>query len=213
MTDATLPDDFLKRLKMLLSDPALPQDGSDHTPGRDVQCEFYVYAICKKAGMSPAFEEPDVSCVSDSLKFGIAVKRVKGIGKFRDRLREAVHQIDRTSDRGIVFADVSVMLNPENDRINRPVTDASYRSAVVVILNNFIRGYHERLLGWFKGSKARGLILTYHDIRLHPTDGWEHNTSTIAVNLSPYNQSRSREFLEFFDDFKKGLATPAESSY
>jgi hypothetical protein len=212
LASESLPSNFRTRLKLLLKDTALPQDGSANTAGRDVQCELYVAAICMKAGTSPTFDEPDVCCTVDGLGFGIAVKRIKSPGMFKERIREAVKQIERASLPGIVVADVSVMLNPTNERIIQAVSDDVYHAAAKLTMHNFVDGHHAQLSDWFKGSKARGLILIDHHVRQHPADGWGLDTMTFGVNLSPHNQRRRREFDRFFAVFKSGTATPAASS-
>jgi uncharacterized protein (DUF2236 family) len=141
----------------------------------------------------------------DGLTFGVAIKRVKSLGTFEDRLRKAVKQIRRVNLPGIVVADISVMLNPTNERLIQPVSDGVYRAAADAMMRKFVDDQHERLLEWFRGSLARGLILIDHHVRQHPVDGWELDSMTFGVNLSPSNQRRSREFECFWRAFQKGL--------
>ncbi len=150
-----LPPEFQTRLKRLSKDTALPQDGSANTVGRDLQCELYVAAICMKAGTSPTFDEPDVRCAVNGLKFGVAVKRVKSPGRFEDRVREAEKQIEKVGLPGIVVADISVMLNPTNERIIQPVTDEVYGAAANAMMHKFVNDRYDQLLEWFKCSPAR----------------------------------------------------------
>ena len=81
---------FRDRVRRLLKDSALPQDGGQNTPGRDIQFELYLAAICLNAGLHPVdYEEPDVTCVIDGMKFGIAAKRLKSLSSLEDRVVKA----------------------------------------------------------------------------------------------------------------------------
>lgn len=209
LASASLTSDFAKKLKLLLKDTALPQDGLTDSKGRDVQCELFVAAICVKAGMSPTFAEPDVHCTLEAMTFGIAVKRIKSPDTFKDRIRKAVEQIDRANLPGVIVADISVMCNPTNKRVLRPMTNDMYHAAARAAMHDFVDYYRPQLLDWSKGANARGLILVDHHVRQHPISGWGLDTMTFGENLSPHNQRRSREFDTFMEWYARGLATPA----
>lgn len=193
---------FRQRLITVLRDTALPQEDVRNSPGRDVQCELYVAAVCMKAGMSPIFDEPDVRCSCDGNTYGIAVKRCKSYHKFERRIRGAVEQVQRAGLRGIVVSDVSVMLNSENQRIDKLVTDDQFRDVARFATHKFIGEHHDQLLEWFKGTEVRGFILIDHHVRRHPTDGWGLDTVTVGVDLAP---NHPHDFTTFNAQYTKGL--------
>ncbi len=82
---------FRTSVEKLLKDAALPQDGSSNTPGRDTQFELYLAAICLRARLLPVdYDEPDITCDVEGLKFGIAAKRLKSLDRFEDRVKEGM---------------------------------------------------------------------------------------------------------------------------
>src|SRR5262249_21505420 len=109
-------EQFRIKVGLLLRDHALPQDGSEQSSGRDTQFELLVAAVCKSAGLVPlGFEEPDLTCTFNGVKFGIAAKRLKSMAKMRTRLKSATEQIKRAQLPGVIAVDASVGLNPHNE--------------------------------------------------------------------------------------------------
>ncbi len=85
---------FRASVEKMLKDAALPQNSSPETEGRDAQLELYLAAVCLRAGLVPVeYNEPDVTCTVDGLKFGIAAKRLKSLDKFEDRVKTASRRV------------------------------------------------------------------------------------------------------------------------
>jgi hypothetical protein len=109
---------YIERLEKLVDDSVLPQDNRTKSPGRDAGFELYIGGVCTAAQLFPvSWEEPDVTCVWDGVKYGFAAKRIKSINSLEDRIGGAVDQIQRSGLPGIIVLDVGVAFNPDNHRI------------------------------------------------------------------------------------------------
>jgi hypothetical protein len=118
---------FISLVRRMLEDSGLPQDSGAETPGRDAQFELFVAAVCQSAGLEPVgYEEPDVICSLDGVRYAIAAKRVKSLGSLDKRVKKAAEQIQRASLPGIIAVETCVLLNRNNERIY----DAGARGAV-----------------------------------------------------------------------------------
>ena len=74
--------------------------------------------MCVAAQLVPvAWDEPDVTCVWDVVKYGFAAKRIKNIKNLEARVREAVDQIERSGLPGVIVVDAGPAFNPDNHRI------------------------------------------------------------------------------------------------
>jgi hypothetical protein len=203
-----LPPDFRTRLRNLVADVALPQENLTDSKGRDAQCELYVAAICVKAGLTPTFEEPDLRCDLNGQTYGLAIKRIKNYRRFQERIKDAASQIERAGLPGVIVADVSVMLNPDNERIVKLMPDEQFGDVALASMTAFLDAHVPRMVEWTQRKDVRGAFLLDHHVRQHPTDGWGLDSQTHTVNLCPFNQRRRREFDEFAQQFRGGLATP-----
>jgi hypothetical protein len=78
---------FCEKVDLLLHDSVLPQHDRGQLKGRNAQFELYLAAVGQNAGLVPVqFEEPDITCVIDGIKFVIAAKRVKHLQQLRKRV-------------------------------------------------------------------------------------------------------------------------------
>jgi len=105
---------YIPIIKRIIKDSVLPQDDIENSHGRDAQSEAFAFAVCKNAGMNPAFEEPDITCSIDACKIGIAVKRIKSYSQLEKRLMKAAEQIEKMGMPGVISADMTLAVNPEN---------------------------------------------------------------------------------------------------
>ena len=88
---------FRDLIRFALGDSVLPQDNRGNSRGRDFQFELFIAAICQNAGLTPIErEEPDVTCVVEGVNYGIAAKRIKGVGNLQKRISKAANA-DRES--------------------------------------------------------------------------------------------------------------------
>jgi hypothetical protein len=203
-------DDFRFRIKTMLKDAALPQESGPDTKGRDTQCELFVAAICMKAGLRPKFAEPDIHAFDGSRPVGLAVKRIKSLKSFHRRVTDGIDQIQRSGISGIVVADVSVAMNPKNQRVVAATSDIDFGRAMNSHLRSFADPEVETLYKQAKGTRALGMILIYNHVRLSPAEQWSLESMTYGINLVRFNDRRARECDTFTQRFFSGLATPPE---
>ena len=109
---------FRDLIKRALYDSVLPQDNRSQSKGRDNQFELLVAAICQNASLLPVErEEPDVTCVVQGVKYGLAAKRVKAAGMLHKRISKAAKQIEKAGLPGIIILEILLLFNPNNVRI------------------------------------------------------------------------------------------------
>ncbi len=144
-------------LARVVSDSVRPQDDEQNSPGRDAQAELFMFAVCKNAGMSPVFTEPDITCESNGTRFGVAVKRIKNLSKLQRRLRDGTQQIVRSGQPGIISAEVTLALNPENQVIVTNMPEAAVRLWWAARMRTLVSQYNE-----FRDEFVRGIFLHEH---------------------------------------------------
>lgn len=121
---------FRASVEKLLQDAALPQNGNSNTLGRDTQFELYLAAVALRGGMLPVeYDEPDVTCTAEGVRFGIAAKRLKRLDRFKQRVKKGADQIRRAKLPGIIALDLTIARNPDN----RPITSGLQSQLSVMI--------------------------------------------------------------------------------
>lgn len=89
-----------------------PENDNQHTPHRDYLLELYVGSAAEAAGMSVELAEPDIIAHIGGRHIGIAAKRIKSRKQIFPNAKKGAAQImGSATDRGIVFLDVSELLN------------------------------------------------------------------------------------------------------
>jgi hypothetical protein len=197
---------FHRLIRTALKDSLLPQDDRTRSKGRDAQFELFVAAVCQSSGMLPVVrEEPDVTCVVQRIKFGIAAKRVKSVASLEKRVRDAADQVRRTRLPGIIALDTCVALNRENQRITVPIPEEEFWRRYKQGVYHFIGEYHDRVQELVRGKGVLGLAIHDHQIRFQPNGEWTLESMTIHVSTARENQRRNREFATFARQYGKGL--------
>jgi hypothetical protein len=196
--------EFKRRLKRIVEDPALPEDDLIDSPGRDAQCELYVAAVCVKAGMRPSLAEPDVQCFALGEHWGVAVKRIKSERTFPARIKKAIQQIGRVGISGVVIADISAMLNRDNDWSYTAESDEQFNARKQDEYGRFVDFRGRQLLEWSRGQPCLGAIFLDTEVTCHPSRGIGLSSRRFRQNLQPFNQRRSRAFEGFADQFALG---------
>lgn len=206
--------DLRTRLKILLKDSVLPQDDKMKSKGRDRQTEFYVYAVCSKAGLEPVFnEQPDIRVKLKNGIFGLAVKRVKSSSNLVENVRGAADQVQRSDLPGFTILDSSLAFNPDNDLVGKQMSDEIFHKRYDTVLRMMIygnEGDEEKMRETSRPKGVRAIIFHDHQIRLHPTHGWDLASLTMMFDTTRpncSNQRRQRELNEFWSRYKKGLPT------
>ena len=188
-------------LRKINRDILEPHKGTDRSPGRDAQFEFYVAAICTKAGMAISFQEPDLLCDLQGERYALAVKRVKSQRKFEKNFRSAVRQIERSRATGFAVMDLSVFSNPENRSVRPPSTAQRRGLEYRAKWKPFVDGWFPRMKQIIGGREVRGLII--HDLNISAPD-YVLETFSYGVPLSPDNRRRKQEFDRFYESYKRG---------
>ncbi len=198
---------FRASVEKLLMDAALPQDGNSNTPGRDTQFELYLAAICLRGEMRPVeYDEPDITCTVDGLKFGIAAKRLKGMKSFKDRVKKGVDQMQRANLPGIVALDLTIARNP----FNRP-TISGLQSQLSVMIGNaknrqFFEQYEQEIFGWVAGSRVRALLVFEFILRVSPdASSWIHDGMMCWFPTTDGEEQAERELALFQSGLLRGM--------
>jgi hypothetical protein len=202
----TDPMMLTSHLRRLVDDSVLPQQDKKESVGRNAQTELYAYAICQRAGLTPAtLEEPDVQCTFNSQQFGLAVKRIKSIQKLQSRVRKAAEQIEKSRFPGVVILDTTIALNPENTRIWQVIDSDQFGPVYRAGFRLFIDSVADDLVDWVRGTGVRGIV--FHDSVIHLcTDSrWSVAGMNFGFNASRHNQRRRREFDAFWAAYRRGL--------
>lgn len=201
--DAAFLEDHLKRV---VYDSTLPQQDKTQSVGRNVQVELYVYAICIRAGLTPArLDEPDVQCSLNDQRFGLAVKRIKSLQKLEERVRKAAEQIERCKLPGVIVLDTTIALNPKNSRIWEVNDSLEFGAAYKLAFRSFIDSVATNLSAWVRGRGVRGIIFQDSVIHLCQRSRWSVAGLNFAFSTSLNNQRRRREFENFWHAYRRGL--------
>ena len=133
--------EFENKLRLIISDPAHPEDSRAETPGRDAQFELFLASQLKARGAGGVFfEEPDVVIEVGGLFFGFAAKRPKNRKRIRERLRGAFKQLRREGannqiTHGLAALDLTFLANPQGLPVvpNTETAPASAAMELVVL--------------------------------------------------------------------------------
>jgi len=198
--------DFKALVKRMLHDSVLPQNDRQESEGRDSQFELFIAAICQSAGLIPVdYEEPDVTCTVQGIKFGIAAKRLKSITNLDKRVRKAAQQIERANQPGIVALDTCIALNRDNERITTPIPCERFGQLYSQAIRPFAHDKYQRICGWVAGKGVRGIVFHDHQVRFVSDGEWELASMTYWLPTTHEDGRASREYSCFRDGYLKGL--------
>ncbi len=198
---------FCASVKKLLQDAAAPQDGNSNSPGRDTQFELYLAAIALRGGMLPVeYDEPDVTCNVEGVRFGIAAKRLKSLDRFERRVKEGADQIRRAGFPGIVALDLTIARNPEN----RPITSGLQSQLSVTIgqaKNRQLFEQHEQNIHrWVANTGVQALLVFEFTFRVSPDSGsWIHDGMMCWFPTTNGEEPEESELVAFQRSFLKGM--------
>jgi hypothetical protein len=158
ITNDSKKSNYSSILKQIAKDSVLPQDDKQESRGRDAQAEVFVFAVCKKAGMNPLFEEPDFTCYVEDKKYGIAVKRIKNLSKIKTRLCEGARQIQDSGLSGIISVEVTIAVNSKNYNIVTKKDEQKLKEWWTKKMEKTVN----RELKDFQSEQVRGIFLHEH---------------------------------------------------
>ena len=189
--------DFQFLVKRMLNDSVLPQDNRTRSEGRDTQFELFVAAICQAAGFSPVnYQEPDVTCTVQGVQIGVAAKRVKSEAQVKKRIPKAAKQIQTSGLLGVIALDTSVALNPNNERITKPIPDEQFVHLYREAITRFLRRYDERIRVWVRNRGVLGIIVHDHQVRLETDADW--SLSSMTMRFCTAEAEEARRLFELF---------------
>jgi len=208
--DLQTDQEFLVQLQKCGSDSSLPQEDSEQSDGRNAQFHLLNTAICKKAGMSPRFAEPDIVCDIQGKSFGIAVKRIKNLNKLEKRISEARDQVKRSGLPGIIAIEITLAVNPTNERPTVVGSDNNFMDACRRSLTDFVTTKIDKYREKLRGTEVRGIVLDVSFIAHSPALNGEpvFLNMTYGICTVENNRRRSTEFHMFKNCFDKGLYNP-----
>jgi hypothetical protein len=188
---------LVRLLRKLVDDSVLPQDDREISRGRDTQFELFVAAICQAAGFIPVdYLEPDVTCNVQGVQIGIAAKRIKSEVQVKKRIKKAAEQIQASGHVGIIALDTSLGLNPNNNRITRPIPDEVFVPLYREAINQFLHRYNEQIRGWVRGRGVLGIIVHDHQVRFTIDTTWWLCSMTMRF-CTAENEAAMRLFNSF----------------
>lgn len=198
---------FRASVVKMLKDAALPQNSSPGTEGRDAQLELYLAAVCLRAGLVPVeYNEPDVTCTIEGLKFGIAAKRLKSLNKFEDRVKKGADQIRRARLPGVVVLDLTIAHNPENRSISSGLESQLALTMMEARNCQFFEQHERDIYRWVAGTGVRALLVFEFMFRVSPDyKSWIHDGMMFWFPTTKGDEHADRELALFEAGFKTGM--------
>jgi hypothetical protein len=166
------------RLTTMVRGAEHPDSEEAQSAARDAQYELYLRSIFHRAGLDAQMEEPDLVVHFRGRQFAIAAKRPKTLGRLDDRLRSAVHQLERQPPPRIIAISGDQMLRPARHFLSVPapelMTEVPSRE-----IERFLDAYRPRIEQRLQG---RGIGAVLYTLRL-PTQVWPSGQASLATGL------------------------------
>jgi len=198
--------EFRSLVKKALKDSVLPQDNQRESVGRDSQFHLYLAAICQNAGLHPVeFEEPDVSCVIDGKKFGIAAKRIKSLDRIKDRIKEGADQVFRAQRPGIIALELSLAWNPRNLPIVSRLQSQMYVTISVLQATQLFDRFHEEIYRWVRDQGVVAVLVFDFRIRLRADNQWGLDGMSTWLETTQDDEEAQRDYNLFYRRFLAGV--------
>lgn len=178
--------EYLPTLARVVNDSVQPEDDEQNSPGRDAQAELFMFAVCKNAGTSPLFEEPDITCDLGGRRTGLAVKRVKSVSKLQRRTREATEQIVRSGRPGAISVEITLAVNPENWPIVTNMPENKVRHWWADKMRTLVSQYDG-----YRDAVVRGIFLHEHcPVRFGTSYALRSMTYAVETAKDPQAQAQ-----------------------
>ena len=155
-----------KILGRLIGDSVLPQNDTQKSPGRDAQTELFVFALCQRGGLAPSLTEPDIVCSVTGRRVALAVKRIKGMNKLVDRIREGASQVKRSGLYGIVVAEITLAVNRQNREMFAPEPRTSLGCQWSARITRLVDQEYRHLQMAVRDKGVIGVVLHEHQVSI-----------------------------------------------
>ncbi|MEQ8854897.1 hypothetical protein [Gimesia sp.] len=203
--------DFKKHVKRAIKDSVLPQEDRGNSPGRDIQFELFIAAVCQNAELNPVrFEEPDITCTLNGRSIGIAAKRLKNDSNLKQHVKKAAKQISTAKLPGIIAIDTCLALNRDNERITKLMPDDLFGELYQKALMHFIQSNHRKLNNWIAGKPVLGFLFHDHQVRMISDVDWELSSMTVRLKTEHNTSQESHQFQDFEAQYVTGLTNLVE---
>lgn len=190
-------------LQTIVKDSVFPQDDKTDGRGRNTQAEIFAFAVCKNAGMQPIFEEPDVACEINGVRYAIAVKRIKRLSQFVKRVREGAIQIQKRGLTGFLCIDITMATNPENYSLGMDGQEDALRHWWEEYMKETVRPYHPKICSAVLAKGVRGIFLHQHYLVRFGKD-YCARSMTLGVPTAQ-KPEEEKEWTTIYKTFTKGL--------
>lgn len=195
-------------------DKKLPEKSGQNTEGRDAQFELFIAAVGQHAGFDVenyGESQPDWKMSLDRHTWSVETKRVKSKSKFFRRVNHAKEQIIESTNKGIIFVDISAIGGSKKRRLDSCVSDQQLElerdKRGKALLKNVMRQVKDTI-----GEAPVGMIIIY-DYLIRP-EGKKENGEKVplmfigwwwAFHLAKTNTREYRECNTFWDQFGSSL--------
>lgn len=197
---------FADRVSTAIKDSVFAQRDRGQSKGRDAQFELYIAAVCEAGGLTPVeFDEPDVTCHVEGVKYGVAAKRFKSVGKLETRLRKAADQIWRTGLPGVIALDLCMALNPDNARMILQIPDEKFADHHSEALKQFVGQRHNKIQECVRGKGVRCVVIHDHVILQDVSREWSLAGFTFWIPVIGQSEREEIEYRMFHDAYCRGL--------
>lgn len=156
----------VERIKRSLPDPEVPRDDAARgTRGRDAQFELLVGAIGIRGGLQTAATttehgQPDwLFDAPGRGSWAVEVKRVKSSDAFRERVQDAVSQIEASGRTGVIVVDISQLDNLTLETLPATVPDSQLRLAHQMTGREAARFCRERVFPTIRHALIGGIVV------------------------------------------------------
>ena len=160
-----------------------------------------------RGGLLPVdYVEPDITCVIEGQKFGIAAKRLKSLEQFGERVKEGTAQVRREKHPGIVAVDLTMAWNTEN----LPIT-SGLQGQLSLMLNHkktmtLFDDHEKDILRWVPGSGVRAILTFQFTLRVSPDyRSWIHEGQMCWFPTTQDGELAQSELAMFQKAFLQGM--------
>jgi hypothetical protein len=148
---------FLAALERAMKDHPIPN--AINGKGRDAQAELFAAAAVHYGGLQRVrLREPDVQFLWEGRPLGMAVKRPRSEKNFEATIMDAIDQVSRSQSRGVVWVDMTYMLNPDGHVLQLDKSPMMEDEAQRQRLRDWVMPHRELLRN---GGNCKGLLMFY----------------------------------------------------
>lgn len=188
---------FRLSVHRMLKDAAVPCAGDRETQGRDRQFPLYVAAVCINGGLKVEHEEPDVTCVIDGTRCGIAAKRLKSMHSLDSQIRKGANQIRDASLLGIIAIDLTLARNTKNRAITSPIESELYLHIAHAKNRHLAEKYGDGIKRRVAGKGVLAVLVFEFTLRLMAERTWSHDGMMFWFETTDGDKQAARKLNTF----------------